>query len=58
MNEILNEVSQKLSEVFDPGSIGGLLAQGIINLFLLIAFLLHFLPVLERHILLLAANFS
>lgn len=58
MNEILNEVSQKLSEVFDPGSIGALLAQGIINLFLLTAFLLHFLPVLERHILHLAANYS
>lgn len=37
MNEILKEISQKLSEVFDPESIGALLAQGIINLFLLIA---------------------
>lgn len=35
MNKILNEASQKLSEVFDPEIIGALLAQGIIGLFVM-----------------------
>ncbi|PWN06005.1 mechanosensitive ion channel family protein [Rhodohalobacter mucosus] len=36
MNEIFNEVSQSLSDVFDPETIGSLLADGIISLFLII----------------------
>ncbi|HYW36333.1 MAG TPA: mechanosensitive ion channel family protein [Balneolaceae bacterium] len=42
MNEILNEISQKLSEVFDPETMGALLAQGIINLFVIIVILTAF----------------
>jgi small conductance mechanosensitive channel len=36
MNEIFNEVAESLSKVFDPQSIGELLAQGIINLFIIV----------------------
>lgn len=37
MNEVVNKVVVKLSEVFDPESIGNLLASGIVNLLVLIA---------------------
>lgn len=34
--EILNEISTRLSEVFDPATIGSLLASGIINIILIL----------------------
>lgn len=42
MNKIFNEVSQKLTDVFDPETIGALLAQGIINLFVILVILTAF----------------
>lgn len=35
MNEVLNEVTQRLIEIFDPAVIGRFLAEGIVDLFLL-----------------------
>jgi len=42
MNKIYSEIAQKLSEVFDPETMGALLAQGIINLFVIIIILTAF----------------
>ena len=42
MNEIFNEVVESLSTVFDPQSIGELLARGIINLFIILVIYIVF----------------